>query len=369
MEMKPYVYNVTVPIESKVQKEETEKQFKTIPKHSKTYSPKAVEDLNKGKEFIRKAYSQESKKNVIQLLKQAIPNFDNAIKTDSSLIEAYYLAGKLFSNQFALNDFVKATKYLDEVEKAIEYSSNDVCDSISNREMLLAIADFYWLQEKDLEKNSLKAIKLYEKALSEQLPIQIEYKISNEFIYLRLETIYHQLANFLVIADSYNLFSNYYFDSALKYNNRNSGYRQKDLLIDKKIGSILNSNRDWKAFINLDYKSVIYREGKPLVSNNKLYLYHPSSLVKEKNNIIRIWIKEINLINIDERVFDDFEHIKSLFEFDLKNKKSRVLQSVSYYNNNLLRDENNTPNVEWEYIVPGTIGETMYDYLKKIQSK
>ncbi len=334
------------------------------------YDPKAVEYFNKGKEFISKSYKQDNRRLEIDYLKQAIQSLDKAIKFDSNFVEAYYLIGRLNDSHFNLDDVNKAKKYYNEVEAFIDNSLIEVCDSISNREILFDIAQFYWLQEENIENNSLKAVQLYNKALEEPLPnVAPPYsRLKDDDIYYAISLTYRQIANYLISVD-YGFFeASDYYDKALEYANKLKNYNWliEEIIKEKKISEKLTFNQDWKAFRNLDYKSVIYREGKPLSTDDNLYLYHPKSMIKEKNNIVRIWIKEIYIGENVEQDFNANGYSKSLYEFDLKNNKYRVLQRTSYYDNKVLGDDN-YPKAEWQYITPETIAEEMIENLKIIR--
>lgn len=371
-EMKPYVYNPTVTIENTVQKADTEKQIKTIPKNSKIYNPKAVEYFNKGEELILKANSQKNKKEEFSYLKQAVDYFTKAIKYDDSFIEAYYEIGELYGSPFSLNDIEKAKKFFNKVEKLIEDSMLEASYSKSNREMLVGIANFYQLQELEIKNNSLKAAELYKKALEEELPSVIPFypNIKDDDIYFSIVTTYRQLANYLTISEENSLgYINAieYFGLALEYYDKlyyKDDWLRKEILNDKKVIEKTSYNK-WKVFIDYDYKSVIYRLGKPLIANDFLFIYHPKTLEKDKKGIIKVWIKEVNLKEINERGAGEYDYLKSLYEFDLKSKKFRILQQSTQYNSEFVTSEN-YPNAEWQFVAPETIAEIMVENLKLI---
>lgn len=372
IEAKPYVYEVTKPDEPIVKQEETEKQIKTIPMNSKFYNSKAVEYFNKGGELLLKANSEKDKKDETLYLKQAVDYFTKAIKYDDGFIEAYYEIGELYGSPFSLNDIEKSKKFFNKVEKLIENSLLDASYSKSNREMLVGIANFYQLQEMEIKNNSLKAAELYRKALEELLPAVIPFypNINDDDIYYSIVTTYRQLANYLLISEE-NL-SGYintlqYFDLALEYYDKLSyknEWERNEILKDKKVIE-MTSYYEWKVFINYDYKSVIYRLGKPLIANDFLFIYHPKTLEKDKKGIIKVWIKEVNLKEQNERGPGDYDYLKSLYEFDLKNKKFRILQQSTQYSSELITSDN-FPNAEWQFVSPETIAETMVENLKII---
>lgn len=372
IDIKPFVYKVTEPVAPIVKKGETEKQIKTIPKYSKTYNPKAVEYFNKGEELILKANSEKNKKDETSYLKQAVDYFTKAIKYDDSFIEAYYKIGELYGSPFSLNDIEKSKKFFNKVEKLIENSMLDASYSKSNREMLVGIANFYQLQEVEIKNNSLKAAELYKKALEEQLPSVIPFypNIKDDDIYSSIVTTYRQLANYLAISEeklSGYIESIKYFNMALEYYNKQSykdEWGKKEIMKDKKIVE-LTSYYEWKVFTDYDHKSVIYRLGKPIIANDFLFIYHPKTLEKSKKGIIKVWIKEVNLKEQNERGSGDYDYLKSLYEFDLKNKKFRVLQQSTQYSSEVITSDN-FPNAEWQFVSPETIAETMVENLKII---
>lgn len=372
IEAKPYVYEVTKPVEPIFKQEETEKQIKTIPKNSKLYNPKAVEYFNKGEELILKANSEKNKKDETLYLKQAVDYFTKAIKYDDGFIEAYYEIGELYGSPFSLNDIEKSKKFFNKVEKLIENSLLDASYSKSNREMLVGIANFYQLQEMEIKNNSLKATELYKKALEELLPSVIPFypSIKDDDICSAISTTYRQLANYLIISEE-NLLGYIntlqYFDLALEYYDRISykdGWGRKEILKDKKVIE-MTSYYEWKVFIDYDYKSVIYRLGKPIIANDFLFIYHFKTLEKDKKGIIKVWIKEVNLKEQNERGSGDYDYLKSLYEFDLKNKKFRILQQSTQYSNELITSDS-FPNAEWQFVSPESIAETIVENLKLI---
>lgn len=370
VEIKPFVKMENNSIESTVVQKQDEK--KKYPESGKSiYSEKAIEYFNDGKELVSQAYSQNTIKERNSYLKKASEKLINAIKDDPNFVGAYYEVGQLYASRFSLNDFKKAKEYFDKVEAFIENSNDNVCDYISNREILVEIATFYRLQEEDIELNSLKAIENYKKALLEPLPkiIPSLTLIEDDNIYFSISSTYHQVANYLVLIDDNYFGAIEYFDLALEfydkqsYSSEISSWMRRDILKDKKVGLEIRKNRDWKPFMNFEYKSVIYRKGKPLASEDFLFMYHTKTMTKEKNNIIRVWIKEVNLNESGEIDIGEYDYSKSLYEFDLKNNKYRVLQYTSYFDNNVI-DDGNYPNAEWDYITPESIAESMVENLK-----
>jgi len=374
IEAKPYVYNVIKPVEPIVKQEETEKQIKTVPKYSRTYNPRAFEYLIKGKELIRKAYSQETKKNELNFYKKAIIELDNAIKLDSSLVEGYYEAGRVYASRFDLNDFKRAIKYFDKIELYVDRNIEDVCDSISNREMISNIAMYYSFQEDNFEENSIKAIQLYNKALDENLPEDVPSysELSNDQIYYKIARIYQELGNNTFKGSRDYFKASEFFDLALEAANKML-YKYEWLIEtikkDDKVDYQLYIESDWQPFRILCkglFKEVnVLKDCNPLVGKDILYMYHPNSLIKEKNSIVRVWVKEINLNGISEHEANGYDYLKSLFEFDLKNKKFRILQQSTQYSNELITTDN-FPNAEWQFVSPETISETMVENLKII---
>jgi tetratricopeptide (TPR) repeat protein len=370
--IEPYVASDVIPQETRTKNEK--ERIITYPEEEKSIrDPETLKYFNEGKKLISEAYKQENKKLEMDYLKKAVERLEKAIEFDQSFAEAYYLIGNVYDSRFNLNDIGKAKKYYGKVVNFIDESRSNVCDSISNREILVEIADFYRLQEEDIETNSLKAVENYKKALVEPLPkiIPSLTLIKDDDINFSISSTYHQVANYLVLTEDNYFGAIEYFDLALEFYDKKSyssdisSWMRGDIVKDKKVGLEIRKNRDWKPFMNFEYKSIIYRKGKPLTSEDFLFMYHPKTMTKEKNNIVRTWIKEVNLMDIEKRGNKYFDYSKSLYEFDLKNNKYRVFQYTSYLDNNVMDDEN-YPNAEWEYIAPESIAEGMVENLKVI---
>jgi len=375
VEIKPYEV-VDVNMQKQIQDEEKDKKQKHFEENRPSNNPQAIEYLNKGKKIIEKTYLQQNQKDRMLLLKKAIKNFDKAIRIDSSLVEAYYLAGKYQASPSYLYNYENAKNYYRNVERIIDNSNGDILISVSNREILVEIAGFYYVYGQFEERSnemSLKVIEIYKKALEQPLPYKNKnpfYKyIEDDYIYYQISTVYHlQAISFIYNSEDKFTEAIQYSDLALEYYKKiSSGFKEDparskyyDIVKDKKLAESLWLTYDWKTFY-----SVVNRKAGILISaNNILYLYHPETIIKEKN-VVRTWVKKVNLNATEIRDYGDYDYAKSLYEFDLKNNKYRVLQYVSYYKDEVLDDEN-YPNAEWEYIVPGTIVESMMKNLRVI---
>lgn len=374
IEIKPFVFKLTKPAEAKIEKKEAENNIKIAPKHNKNYNPKAVEFFNKGKELNSKAYDHNNKKDKLNFYRQAVQNFDDAIRNDSNLVEAYYQAGRILASEYKLNVFKEAIKYFDKVEKFINNSNGNVCDSISNREIFVQIAKEYTFQDESVVNNKLTAIRIYKEALSQPLPnnVPIYLDIQNNQIYYLLSETNKQIANYISTSENDYYKAKVYYDSALEFARKlgiNYTWNLENIIIDEKVSYQLYIDREWKPFRIICkglFKQVnVLKDCKPLVGKDILYIYHPNSLIKEKNGIVRVWVKEVNLKGKTESEANEYDYLKSLFEFDLKNKKFRVLQQSTQYSSEVITSDK-FPNAEWQFVSPETIAETMVENLKII---
>lgn len=350
----------------------TENRTKNIFPNDKIYSPKAVEYFKIGKELQSKAKFEKGKKNKTILLKKAIDNFYQTIKFDSSFIEAYYEIGSIYGSRFELNDFEKAEKFFNEVERLINNSKNDEYFIKSNREILVEIADFYRLQEIEIKRNSLKALDFYKRALIEPLPAVVPSypQINNDDIYFAICETYRQLANYITLTEQSLLGyidAKRYFELAIDYFNKLSydvELFRREILNDKKVLDF-TSNFEWKIFINYNFKSVIYRLGRPLIANDFLFIYHFKSLEKNDKGIIKVWIKEVNLKNADDSKENEYDYMKLLYEFDLKKKKFRVLKKIIQYSDEFTTSDSSL-NSDWQFVPPESVAEIIIENLKLI---
>jgi len=73
----------------------------------------------------------------------------------------------------------------------------------------------------------------------------------------------------------------------------------------------------------------------------------------------------VSLKEANDRASDEYEYSKSLYEFDVKNNKIRLIQQSIQYNRNDQATNDNYPNAEWQFISPETIAEKMVKYLQK----
>jgi hypothetical protein len=342
------------------------------------YNPKAVNLLNEGKRVL----DQYNEKNSNPILNRAIEYFEEAIRIDSNLVEAYYLAGKYQASTSYLYDYNKAKKYLSKVENYLNNTNRDFLNYESNREILLEIATFYstysHLEGDYNEELALKTINIFKKALKQPLKIDknnpfYEF-INDDYILYRIATSYNLLANTLIYRSIYDKNEKYfeateYSNYALEYlskvsstffnNNLDIVKEYEDIIKNKKLGEFLRFN-DWELF----YSNIKGKAGLLISPNNFLFVYHKKSLVKEKNNIVRLWVKEVNLNDINNGAFT-YEYSKSLYEFDLVNNRYRILQYVSYYDNQVI-DSQNYSDAKWQYISPDTVLETMIENIKLI---
>jgi len=300
--------------------------------------------------------------------------FDKAIKIDSNLIEAYYLAGENYSSIFKLNDEKKAKKYYEKLFLLIEDQDGEIFESKSVRELLVEIGNYFrYLElEKSHNSNIIRAIDIYKIALTKGLPqLFPSYpKIRDNDIYYDIAWSYQELANRMDF-DQYYEASDYYRE-ALKYAEKlNSNYEwlREDIITEQKVGLKLYVNFDWSPFriicTALLKPTNFIKDCKPIVNNNILFVYHQKSIVREKN-IVKVWVKEINLKEPSNRASGEYDYSKSLYEFDLKNKKLRVLQKTLYNQDNVIISDDNYPKAEWQFVSPETIGETMLENLKII---
>ncbi len=374
IEIKPFVFKQTKPVDAKIEKIETENNIKIAQIHNKSYNPKAVEYFNKGKELNSKAYDQNKKKDKLNFYRQAIQNFDNAIRNDSNLVGAYYQAGEILASEFKLNAFNEAIKYFYKVENFIINSNGDICDSISNREMLVQIAKEYTFQNENVEKNILTAIRLYKEALFQPLPNNAPtyLKLDDHEIYYLISGANKQIANYISNSENDYYKAKVFYDSALEFSRKlgiNYIWNLENIIIDDKVAYQRYINYEWRPFRIICkglFKQVnILIDCKPLVGKDILYMYHPNSLIKEKNGMVRVWVKEVNLKGKTEREANEYDYLKSLFEFDLKNKKFRVLQQSTQYSSEVITSDN-FPKAEWQFVSPETIAETMVENLRII---
>lgn len=366
-----------------VAKEEKDHKIKKIeePKtESKDiyHNPEAVRLLNEGKKFI----NQYNQKNSDNNLKRAIEYFEKAIRIDTNLVEAYYLAGKYQASTSYLYNYRKAKKYLNKVESFLNNSNKDILAYESNREVLLEIATFYdtysYFEGDYNEQSALSTIEVYKKALEQPLKVDSNHPffefINDDYINYRIAMSYNLLANNLIYNSIYDREEKYfeavsYCDYALEYLNKISTSFIKynyditneyiDIIKNKKLGEYLRLN-DWELF----YSNIKRKVGLLISSNNFLFVYHKKSLVKIKDNIIKLWVKEVNLNDINNSDFT-YDYSKSLYEFDLKNNRYRILQYASYYDNKIM-DSQNYSDAEWQFVIPETISETMIENIKLI---
>ncbi len=357
VDIKPYLS------EDKTKQEKTETKQEEIfeysrPDRSINYDPIAIEYLNKAKILLEIESSDDKSEQILYYL-------NIAIKNDSNLVEAYYLAGEQYFNMF---DLKGALPFFNKIETFIDKSNKDVIDEKSNREILIWMAGLFRF---DLKKeNYLKAIELFKKALYQPLPANYSYflNLEDDDISRHISLTYRWLANQITYENRNDYFeANEYYRAALDFYN-NLSHKTKmlyewyklEVINDKNLAKALWENSEWEPF----YRNPKRKKGKPVNANNILFLYHPKTMTK-KNNIIRIWINEVNLQEPNYRNMGDNDYLKSLFEFDLKDNRYRVLQSISYLNNTVISD-NNYPNAEWQFVAPETIAETMVENLKII---
>ncbi|MGG9970920.1 surface-adhesin E family protein [Ferruginibacter sp. SUN002] len=95
-------------------------------------------------------------------------------------------------------------------------------------------------------------------------------------------------------------------------------------------------------------------------------IYMKSSYENKEYSIIKIWMKiKRKVLKLDKKVYRNAYEL-FLYEFDCYNKKMRAIKVVSYNSKSELVDSYNDDNVEFDDIVPDTIGSEMF---KKVCEK
>ncbi|OIO17595.1 MAG: hypothetical protein AUJ54_09630 [Ignavibacteria bacterium CG1_02_37_35] len=354
----------------------------TIQKHSakddftfwedKAYNKKAVELLVKAKKNIDEAnslarlFDRSKNKKAISYLTKAVGNLNEAIKLDSNLIEAYYLGGYIYSDItiWVINE-EETKKYYDRLINLIHDKDGILFDSLSVRQIIGKVALDFEGFNKDVISGKKRAIELYELALTKQLTGKspLYYGQYDETdILTRIVRSYEGLADLIKSSNYFESLD--YYTQALAYSKKLTRigptyiWLEESIIKEMAIAKILYISSGWVLFKD------IYSDNA-LTNNNYLYLYHTNSIIKDKVGIIRVWVKEVSLKEANDRASDEYEYSKSLYEFDVKNNKIRLIQQSIQYNRNDQATNDNYPNAEWQFISPETIAEKMVKYLQK----
>ena len=97
-----------------------------------------------------------------------------------------------------------------------------------------------------------------------------------------------------------------------------------------------------------------------------IFLYDKKSLTNISKNIVRLWIMSISIKDKSSYSYSTKYEDKAFVEFDLKNKKSKLLKYISYDKSNNILENYQPDNSKWEYIAPETIYESIVENLIRI---
>lgn len=89
------------------------------------------------------------------------------------------------------------------------------------------------------------------------------------------------------------------------------------------------------------------------------WYYDNSTIKKEYGAIYKVWIKMVFKNNPKGK--NTIGSLVQLFKFDMDNSKTSVIQQVKYDRKGKLISTDNDIVSDWSYIVPGTIGETVFN--------
>ena len=120
------------------------------------------------------------------------------------------------------------------------------------------------------------------------------------------------------------------------------------------------------------YGEVWGADWKLLGSNEKISTYYDAqSVTLPSENIVRVWTKMnfteegvLDWVGKFGKKYENLSHLKFLMEIDRAEKKSRRLSSTFYDNNGIVISSSYSPS-EWEFIIPDSVVDSLYEEVCK----
>jgi len=140
--------------------------------------------------------------------------------------------------------------------------------------------------------------------------------------------------------------------NAFQYMKNNIGSEYWEDNLYRKLDLTLQ-HPGWKPYID-EYND-------PLATSDELYLYLPKPVAYDDDSLT-IWNMYVAL----EEPVDDWDetYTKELWKYDFVNGRYLCLQSTKYRKDNRSMDLKCSEN--WEYPIPGSVGEIMFEYTRKL---
>jgi hypothetical protein len=170
--------------------------------------------------------------------------------------------------------------------------------------------------------------------------------------YFYLGDCYHHLEDYLQSIQMYT--TSYQFDTTNYYAKYN--IEMNKALYDNPGWSVIDRGNDR---VYLADKKRIIKEGKKIRMWIKLLLLP----VSDQIGVVREnWLKKLN---ISDYKYERFLYSLSLYEFDCSKNKIRCTQSLDYNEDGgVINSFNLGSNVEWDDVIPNSIGEGLFNFAK-----
>lgn len=364
--------------------------------HSYIYSQTARDYLLKAKELEKKADSlkvnttikywdileTEQNKKRFETLSEAYTYYELSIKTDSSYYCAYWDAYNFLVSNEDFSNENKELRLLNKIGDALIISGHEIDSCFSAREVFVDIATIYHSKYFDAEWktgedrytaddiDTLKlAINNYQLALNFKDFSKEKYEGFSMMGYSNQDICDMILFGYNDIIDFYKEKKYFYqaikyIDKAILYTNKcpDPDYTAEEYIIQKNVINTLRIENNWFPFFSRNLST-------ELISNNSyLYLYNEDEM-DIKNNIIKLWIMTKYVGDLTKFDSSKYYEGKLLTEFDLTQKKSKIILEIYYDINSNVLYNITYDNPEWNYIIPDTIFETIFIYLKQKTKK
>jgi hypothetical protein len=103
---------------------------------------------------------------------------------------------------------------------------------------------------------------------------------------------------------------------------------------------------------------------------NFLAYYDAQSITRPSKNIVRMWVKlnynEKGVMDVVGKLgkkYENFSHVIVLYEINCIEKMIRAKESIDYDNKGRVIHSSRSP-LEWNFIIPGSMGEILYEIFK-----
>ena len=95
--------------------------------------------------------------------------------------------------------------------------------------------------------------------------------------------------------------------------------------------------------------------------------YDTESITRPSKDTVRVSVKTVfpekgikmHVKEFGER-YKSLSHVKDLLEFNCVEKKTRILRSTLYSNEGNILASDTSSELEWRFIIPDSLGETLY---------